>query len=395
MAERHPSNTTGKDVPPDTSKHARTWHASESVRKGDEVYIYGEGFYMSNCRVETAQSDAREACKKRTESRATDQGMGHRRETEYGNQLISEETILAWARHIAKERTLRGKDTNHPRDQRKAYDARCYPGTDTEDRSKNDHQSFNQRNQFDVDHSNSSLIITVSSGDQQLNGSIVRHQHTIHMTITCPDGRHYCDLYMSMDQFAAALVSSREIPCTLSSYWDVNEANVLMREVVKKPDTVTDRVEQRVRDSLGVVGGHMEVISKKLKDAMAAGKPLGKTALAEITKDFENFMGHFSSNTDFAVRQAREEASHVVESAAIAVLGSQALPPGAKETLANSVLKDLLGEGRIKRLEAHVAGDVHSDSIPEGARRRLAGPSDPIRVRDSGLVDGGPAKGNS
>lgn len=191
------------------------------------------------------------------------------------------------------------------------------------------------------------LCFLVFSTGQYLNGSTVKHHNFVSIGLITPDGRHYGDIHMTFDQFAAALVSNSHIPCTWSSFWSVEPNNVQLQEVVKVPASIPERMEQRLNNRLDEFRGRVDALADKIQARVDAGKAMPKTELAELLHDIAVLKSHFDSNRDFTVEQAHEEVTSIVEQAAISVAFQHNLSP--RQVIENTQLGTLLS-GVEKRL---------------------------------------------
>ena len=326
MAKKHESNLTGADVPADTSAHAVARNVAEKTARRDEAIVPGDGVYLSRSRVSQYQREADDKFKDMdSDSRGSRYGG---QDATYANMLISEEEILEWGAVITKERQMRNADPVSASGIHRAgepYEHLCHEGTDTQDPTKDPSPIHDRNNKFDIDRSRSTILITKSHGSQYLNGSAVQHSESVHIELTTPDGRRYADVHLSMDQFASALVSNSHIPCTFYSYWSCEPTNVLLAEVVKEPEPIANRMQQRLWDQIGDVDAAAAKIIEELDSQIEAGKPMGKVQLRQLRRDLDNLKGNMKANANFIVDQALEETSHIAETAAIWIAQNQGL----------------------------------------------------------------------
>jgi hypothetical protein len=269
--------------------------------------------------------------------------------------LIPQSTILDWADKIRKHGEMQMASTGKKFRKGTEYEHLCHPGTDTRDPSRDPSKVSRSANEWRLDKSESSIFIGVSSGSRHLNGSAVIHQQYIHIDIHTPDGRQYCEVCLSMDQFASALVGQTHVPCTMNSYWDVRPDNVLLTEVVKEPATISDRVGQRLDNRLNEIVGNLSGPIQILKDQIAGGKPLPKGKQQELLDAFEGLQLRLKNNTEFVLEQAEEEIAQITETAAIWMAHAhQSGLEGADQIAANTPLGALLlsSKGsRVKQIE--------------------------------------------
>lgn len=315
--QKHESDLTGLDVPKDDGAHANT-HLEGWA---DLEYLPGIGYgFPGNANMGYSER-CREYCRKKwgKDHVPDDVKKGQR----YGSaekQLITEDEILALAAEIKHRRAM---DTNGK--QRKAtrgkFGDRVQPtheGTDTLDPSQNPSSLYKTNDHFRLDTSESTIHIGVtSSTGTWLNGSAIKSDRFIHIQLKTPTGRHYCDVALTFEQFAAALLSPSDHPCTMTSYWSVNDDNVLLKERVKPPESIDKRMEKRLANSLKENDEVLLQVVKEMQESIAAGKAMSKTKLAELVRDLERAHEHRLCNSAFVVSQAKEETAKILESAAI------------------------------------------------------------------------------
>lgn len=342
--QKHESDTTGLDVPKDSSRHAQT-HLEGWA---DKEYIPGVGYGIPgssnmgyNVRV-TAYNESKWGQKYVPEE--------VKKTAKYGNPekiLITEDEIISMAAEIKLKRAM---DAEQGKEGKLRFgDARraTHEGTDTIDPSK-DRLSFHKTNDhFKLDTSESRIFIGVTdSTGTWLNGSSIKSQRFIHIRLTTPTGRHYCDVAMTFEQFAAALLSPSDHPCTMTSYWSVNDENVLLKERVKPPESIDKRMEKRLADNLKENDEVLLNVVKQMQESVEAGKAMSKTKLAELIRDLERAHEHRLENSKFVVTQAKEETAKILESAAIHL--SQTFGGGALTAGKIAAATNLLPESNSK-----------------------------------------------
>lgn len=336
MAETIP--TPPHNRKPDTSLRAvpdkvggdRTAHMDVNI-------VPGEGVYLSRSQMHEFEREASKAFQgEPANSRRTPWGNP---QEEYAQALIAEDTIIAWHNLITK-----GRNMDAEKDRRVKYEAGCHPGTDTKNPDLQASPHRERSNSLWLDKSESTIVISSSqSSGQTFNGSAVEHNHFIHVQLTTPDGRFYGDFRMTYDQFAQALVAPAHTPITWDSYWDVNDRNVMLREVVHTPDPIKDRMKQRIVQRLDEVSTRAGELLSKVAANEKSGKPMGVKAQKELCRELENLISNLKSNTGFALEQAVQEASSVVEQAAIAVMAMHSVAPeDRRQVLAHTPLAQLL-----------------------------------------------------
>jgi hypothetical protein len=320
------------ETPRDTLLHASPWHTGKHGDKADRLHVPGEGFYLSKHAKYDLERDAATMAKAHGDNRSTFDL--------YHQLFISEDQIEAWWRQIEVQRKLQQHADERVAAQ-KAYEATCYPGTDTEDPTKCTNKIHDKRNEFDLDRSRSAASLTICSGHRYLNGSAVPHQHYVRMSFDSPDGRDLLTVCMTFDQFASFLVSHSSTPCTYDDYWSLNDNCVRLTEVVKEPESINSRMSQRLNDRLDEMRKQVTDLQRQLDEQIASGKAMSKTRLAEIRKALDVFTSHFDSNRDFTIRQAQEEVSSIVEQAAATIAWQHRLSP--EELIGNSHVRALVG----------------------------------------------------
>lgn len=317
---------TGQDAPKDTTDHAVPYQVGKYGDKADRLLIPGIGLILSK--------HAYRDCASNVEKLKKEMGSG----TCNSNYelLIPEEMLLDLVKSLKKYYEMHRKDANNTQDTQDTQDHKdtgnygihdhekyCYPGTDTRDPDldplKNTSSAYHNRNEFEIDKSDSTIRISVPSGYRYLNGSIVEHNKYISINITTPDSRHYCELSLTFDQFATALVSSSEVPCTIDRYWGVNKDSVMLREVVKPPLSIKERMEQRLDDRLKEFESKLADLQTKLENKINDNKPLTKTQIKDLNQELCFLKGCITSNRNFTIEQSLREVASITEQIAISL----------------------------------------------------------------------------
>lgn len=323
------------DQPKDSFDNAKPWHITKNpMSKADVNIVLGKGVYLSKHREYEFRRNA--------DNDEDVKAGGKVYDRTYAQMMIPESTILAWAEQIRKGQDMKAESGRHS--DKRDYQSRCHPGTDTEDPSKSESTAIRDKpNAFWLDRSRSTMIITQCSGRTFLNGSAVYHDHYVRFALHGPDGQLLAEWGMSYDQFASVLVSNMATPVTLEHYWSLEDNNVALREVVRPPESVRDRMQQRLKDRLGEVDERQVALIQELKAAEATGKPLGKKAIATIIHSLEVMRGNTLSSTDFVVEQAVEETTQVVETAAIRIANIYGINKGVILGMPDQRVAGLLG----------------------------------------------------
>lgn len=309
--QRHPSGRTGRDEPRrDTDRHAKTWAdwATEG-RDHDMVVRHGFGVTYSEHRHYDWERTAKEL------------GVPEK----YRSRFIPADDILTMANEINAHRSMVSAGATSLLRELKDRE-KLHPGYDTEDNAAKGPAFGGISDDHRIDTSESTIHLSVRSGDSWLNGSKVKHQHCVSITVKGPDGRELCNALMTFDQFAAFLTSRAETPCTMATYWSLNDQNVRLRERVRPADSVNQRLERRIRGRMDEKLQWIVDIATELEEAAKAGKPIGKTAAAKMAGTMLNGLGQIKDTADFAVTQAQEEITGVVEQAATHIALSFGLP---------------------------------------------------------------------
>lgn len=313
---------------PDTGIHAKPSLVGEYGKHNDWLIVPGEGLYMSSHAMHDIERDARKQHKAR--------GKDDYSRNNYHTGFIDEAEIELWYKTIQTYKSMQEAE----RETRAEYEANCYPGTDTEDPTKDPTAIRSSRNDFELDRSKSSVHLTMASGQRFLNGSSVAHSNYVRLTVNSPDGRELVEVALTFDQFASMLVSSMETPCTVDTYWSVTDRCVRLQEVVKPPESVGARMRQRLDTRLDDMRTKLQNMEAELDAQIASGKPMTKTKLQELRKAISIYASHYDSNRDFTVLQAQEEVSSIVEQAAASIAWQHRL--SSEELAANPHVQALV-----------------------------------------------------
>lgn len=237
-----------------------------------------------------------------------------------GMLAIDENSILSWAKIITAHRKLE-KAAEHLRTGYDVNGNRKHEGTDAEQSTQHGHHDY--FNWSDIEKSKSSISLTITSGCRYLNGSMAEHQHYVSIEVANPDGQKIARVALSPEQFASFLIGRSSVPCTLDHYWMIDDDTVALRERVYNPDSILDRMRQRMGDSLKEQDSRLHAIIDSLEETVAAGKPLGKKSTEELIRSLKLAADHRVSGATFVIEQAMEEGSQLAETAAIRVLLAQ------------------------------------------------------------------------
>lgn len=301
-SQRHSSGVTGKEVPQDSSVHAATDHENFE----DHEFIPGVGFGIKD-----GGFSSKSRSRRYNEAKKIDKFSSEK-------WLISEDEILAMAAEVQKRRAM--DKVTEARNAGWSHGKPTHPGFDTVDPSQDPenvvHRGQNDRFEIDTSESRISIGVTSSTGSW-LNGSTIKQSRFVRMEIHGPDGRTLVRVNCSFEQFAAALFSNMQTPCTLESYWSINDDNVLLTERVKPPASITDRMKQRLANNLDEVDERLNDVIKQLTEAAESGKAIGKAKAKELARELAICHEHRRENIPFTVEQAAEETGKILEAAAI------------------------------------------------------------------------------
>lgn len=151
-----------------------------------------------------------------------------------------------------------------------------------------------------------SARLTRPTGLFYLNGSLREHHGAIELTICNKEGREICAFMCSMEQFTDLITSNASVPVTLGTHYDSD--GVLRSEPVPPPVKIGNRMRHRVESA------NLETLQRLDKTIETVeGLRMGKKAKEALIRDLRNIRGLWPSNTAFAVTQAVEEVSSIVE----------------------------------------------------------------------------------
>lgn len=316
----------------DTADNAET----ERVFHGDVFYVPGEGIAVGGAYATSERQRQYEIARRKQ--------IG--RESSQEGYWITEDEVCSWADEIRK----RGRMVKlSGRARRKHAGTDAERGADSLPGHGDDH--------YEVDRSQSSISIsTVSSTGEWLNGSATKHRSYVTISFTGPDGQDLLTAALSFEQFAAALFDTMAKPCTIQRYWSTGEGSVRLREVVRPPASVKDRMKQRLWHTLDENDDQFEKILAELSSAADGKTRLGKTKAREMLRSLEMIRSHREANADFVVEQSLEEVSSIVESAAIHLAQQYGCEGGSAPLLKAAGLKDarlIEGEESESPAESH------------------------------------------
>jgi len=335
-SQRHKDFKTGKEMPKDKDDFAEFLGGIELVYDEER-----KGFLVTSSQMRTFRRNL-------SETTDFDDPLNKRFDA-----FIHSSTILA----LAQELKVRG-EMRVVQDER---EHETYPESDTIINSED--VTGKDRNKFGIDRSRSSIHFGMrrSQPGKWLNSSAVRHSHYVVVSIDGPNGRTLVEAAMSFGQFASALISNMNIPCTVIGYWSINDENVMLEERVHPPDSITDRMKQRLEDMLANNDRRGEVIFNTIEEAVEKGR-MGKRDLRELAKAMRSYIELRSCNSTFVVEQALKEITQIVEQAAASI--AQDFKAGSFSVLNQSsfagIFEDLVQRKELPNVEGTGEGEASS-----------------------------------
>lgn len=163
------------------------------------------------------------------------------------------------------------------------------------------------KNNQDTSHISLSIV---SSNGTLLNGSQLPQRRFVHIEVKDPDDKVVAEINMTFDQFANFTSSNMATTCTLSHYRGLD--GKLIEEIVEQPETVNDRMTNRLGKVHRELGEQISDIRKDVYEMINGGKK-GKKELDELLFNLKVLESHFGSNQKFVVKQAQEEVDAMQE----------------------------------------------------------------------------------
>jgi hypothetical protein len=317
----------GEPVREDSAAFADTSHLGD----GDVFFVPNEGVGIGG----VISSREREYEKRIDELRGKPlPGRSHHRKGFW----FTENEILRLADEIRTHQTMVSVD--NPGEHRK------HDGFDTERGKDGLH---NEDDHFNLDVSQSTLWIGVTqSTGEWLNASAVKHHSYISIRIHGPDGQILADIGITFEQFAAALTSNMAQPCTAQDYWSRPPNSIRLRERVKPPRSIKDRMAKRLWGSLDGDKKNLQKVMDTIQEVADGTKKIGKNAAKDLLRTLEMVANYRKANANFVVGQALEETTAIVEGAAAALAQTFGRPEAAQQIIEASGLGEdikLLGTG--------------------------------------------------
>jgi hypothetical protein len=156
------------------------------------------------------------------------------------------------------------------------------------------------------------MNLTSSSGTY-LKDCLQPQHYYVSISIEDPDGKALCRVGLSYEQAAKMLLYNGTVICTLERYRDLK--GNLISEKVDPPESVHQRMKDRLKDTRSSLQKRLEDIRRDVYDMVNGGKT-GKTNLKELLNNIETVQSHYEANEDFTVQQAEEELGKMQNNAA-------------------------------------------------------------------------------
>lgn len=209
------------------------------------------------------------------------------------------------------------------------------------------------------------MTLTQSSGTW-LKGCLQPQHYYVSLSIDDPDGKILARVALSYEQAARMLLYNGDVECTLEKYRDIK--GELVEEEVKPPETVHQRMKDRLGETHSELSKRLEDVKRDVKDMINGITKPGKKSLMDLLNDIDTIQSHYGTNETFVVQQAEEELS-AMQSNAAGQLGVFLQTKGlelAKEDLVKMIPAGV-PEDRPKMLVAPVAAPYELKDRPERA----------------------------
>jgi hypothetical protein len=165
-----------------------------------------------------------------------------------------------------------------------------------------------------INKSNSRICMNLtSSTGTWLNGCLQPQHFYVSLGIEDPESKILVRVGLSFEQAARMLLYNGDVECTLERYR--NTQGELVSEVVTPPETVHERMKDRMGDVQASLLKRIEDVRRDLDEMVNGDGKRGKTALADILREVEVIKSHFNSNQSFVLQQAEEELSKMKDNA--------------------------------------------------------------------------------
>lgn len=148
-----------------------------------------------------------------------------------------------------------------------------------------------------------SMNLTSSNG-AWLNDCLQPQHYYVSIEIKGPEHQMIARVALSYEQAAKMMLYNGEVDCTLERY--VNQNGLLVEEKVEPPQTVNQRMRERLKDTRETLGNRLENIRRDVYEMLNEGKA-NKKSLATLLGDIETIQSHYVANENFVMQQAEEE----------------------------------------------------------------------------------------
>jgi hypothetical protein len=155
------------------------------------------------------------------------------------------------------------------------------------------------------------MNLTSSTGTW-LNGSLQPQHYFVSLEVSDPDGKSVVRVNLTFEQAARMLLYNGDVECTLERYRDTT--GKLVQEIVEKPETIHDRMKERMKETRDSLRKRIEDARRDVYD-MVNGNIKGKAALKNLLQNIDTIKGHFVGNEDYVLAKAEEELAEMQENA--------------------------------------------------------------------------------
>lgn len=165
----------------------------------------------------------------------------------------------------------------------------------------------------------SKVIMTLcNSSGTYLKGCLQPQHYYVSLEITSPEDIVIARVKMSYEQAARMLLYSGHVECTLSHY--LNKDGKIATEKVEKPQSVRERMEDRMGDVQCKLKDRIEDLRRDLDEIINGDKKATKKTIKDLYKQISTIQSHYASNESFVLQQAQAEVSEM-QSSALGQLG--------------------------------------------------------------------------
>lgn len=176
--------------------------------------------------------------------------------------------------------------------------------------------------------------LTTPTGNIYLHGSLREHHQVVSITVS-HQHHQIVEIMMSMEQLAELLTSNHPTPVTLSQFFD--KEGMMQTLPAAKPVSAYERMLERMKRAGRTSTEHINEILADIESAN-----IGKKLKERWTHELRIVRDNTSANMAYAVEQAKEEVSSVIETASLIQAERQAGALDAGRVLSEKV-RDLIG----------------------------------------------------